>query len=133
MESKILVAIPRVTVAGASGGLARGRCQVDFRPEYLVVPRHIAPWFEIDAVMIGKNSQFHGVGGVPAGVFAGDLEVYDARSDVPETFLKKVALDVPIPVKFDVCRSSDDICILIQNLDACARHFHCVFYGTIVG
>jgi hypothetical protein len=132
MESNIVVAVPRLVVTGNSSSRVEGRCQVVFRPQYLVVPRHIGRWFEIVDVKVGGNSQFHGVGSVPAGCFSGDLDAYDVHSDPPDDFLKKVSLDMPVPLRFDVCRPGDVISVEVANVDASARNFHCAFYGFIV-
>lgn len=112
--------------------MAEGRCSVVFHPRYLVVPKSIAPDFEIVGVRIGGRSQIYGDGTVPAACFAGDLEAYDGRRGFPGTFLERVRLDVPVPLRFDVCRPSDDIVVEVLNLCMMARFFHCVFYGTLV-
>jgi hypothetical protein len=127
-----LVAFPKVVVMGGERGLAKGRCSVVFRPRYLVVPRSIAPDFEIVGVRIGGNLQIYGEGTVPAACFSGDLEAYDGRRGSPGTFLEKVHLDVPLPLIFDVCRPSDEIVVEVLSLNMQTRYFHCVFYGSIV-
>ena len=131
-KRRVLVQIPKATVPGGEEWVLRGRSSVVFRPTHLVVPRHTAPWFDVLDLKIGKNSQFAGEGGVPAACFAGDVDAFSADRDSPSDFLKKVSLDVPLPLGLDTVTPSHDISVRVLNLDACARIFHCVLYGTLV-
>jgi hypothetical protein len=131
--SNILVAVPSLTIGGMSRGEVVGSCQVWFRPRHLVVPRSVAADFDVEGVYVGTQSQFYGGGTVPAELFAGDLEAFDVGEGSPDTFLDKVKLDVPLPLKFDVCRSGVGIRVVFFNRNVMPREFRCAFYGVELG
>lgn len=132
LEHHAVVALPRTVVPGDSVVGVRGRSHCVFRPTHLVVPRSVAPHFEVRDFKVGKNSQFWGEGPVHAECFGGDLDAFSLDRDAPENFLKKVALDVPLPLRLDVCTPDHVLFLEVQNLDSCARNFWAALYGTLV-
>lgn len=57
------------TVAGNSSANINVQPQVIFRPERLVVPSNLAPFFLITDIKVGKNSQLVSTGALPAVMF----------------------------------------------------------------
>jgi len=128
----VVVAAPMIAVRGGEEGTVVTRSRVVFRPTHLVVPRPAAEHFTILDFKIGKNCQFDGSGGVPAGCFSGDLDAYSLDGDHPSEFLKRVKPDVPLALRLDVATPHHDLALRVQNTSCGAQNFHCAIFGILV-
>ena len=88
------------------------RPQVLFRGTRLLVGSSIAPFFVVDDVKVGRNSQFVGTGAQPAEAFR-DTATGD-----------NVALDT--------CRPGVDITLIVTNTDGTAKDFRASLFGDVV-
>lgn len=115
----VVVPVPLTLVRGQESAKIVVRSCCVAQPLYLVVPRSIAPDFQVEDVFVGKNAQFKWEGGVPAEVFAGDVDVLDVESRP----LRTVELDHPVPLKLDVMTPDRDLAIWVRNLNPVGRYF----------
>ena len=97
--------------AGASATLTQ-RPQIIFRPERIVVPAAVAAFFQINDVKVGKNSQLVSAGAIPAATFA------------------ETAFGVRL--KMDTVQVSQDLILLVTNIDVAARRFLAAMIGESV-
>ena len=97
--------------AGASATLTQ-RPQIIFRPERIVVPAAVAAFFQINDVKVGKNSQLVSAGAIPAATFA------------------ETAFGVRL--KMDTVQVSQDLILLVTNIDIAARRFLASMIGESV-
>lgn len=97
--------------AGASATLTQ-RPQIIFRPERIVVPAAVAAFFQINDVKVGKNSQLVSAGAIPAATFA------------------ETAFGVRL--KMDTVQISQDLILLVTNIDIAARRFLASMIGESV-
>ena len=97
--------------AGASATLTQ-RPQIIFRPERIVVPAAVAAFFQINDVKVGKNSQLVSAGAIPAATFA------------------ETAFGVRL--KMDTVQVSQDLILLVTNIDVSARRFLAAMIGESV-
>lgn len=97
--------------AGASATLTQ-RPQIIFRPERIVVPAAVAAFFQINDVKVGKNSQLVSAGAIPAATFA------------------ETAFGVRL--KMDTVQISQDLILLVTNIDVAARRFLAAMIGESV-
>jgi hypothetical protein len=134
MEGNIVVVGLSGVVLGGCRGEVFGSCQVSFRPRSLLVPWNVTADFDVEDIYVGTRRQLYGMGTVPAEVFAGDLGVFDVGGFPPTTFSVKEQLDVPVPLKFDVCGPGVGIRVIIFNRRVLfPRVFRCAFYGVVEG
>tara|TARA_R100001244_G_scaffold132394_1_gene108869 strand:- start:14648 stop:15295 length:648 start_codon:yes stop_codon:yes gene_type:complete len=94
--------------AGASATLTQ-RPQIIFRPERIVVPASLASFFLINDVKVGKNSQLVSAGAIPAATFS------------------ETAFGVRL--KMDTVQISQDLIMLVTNIDVGAQRF----LGAMIG
>lgn len=97
------------TAAGASAS-TRARPQILFRPERLIVASQVAPYFTIDNIIVGKDSQMVSADPVPATAFS------------------EVAVGVRLSLKTAVI--GNDITIQFTNTDTQDRTFRATIIGT---
>jgi hypothetical protein len=88
------------------------RPQVLFRGTRLLVGSSIAPFFVVDDIKVGRNSQFVGTGAQPAEAFR-DTATGD-----------NIALDT--------CRPGVDITLIVTNTDGTAKDFRASIFGDVV-
>lgn len=99
------------TAAGASGS-ATQQPQVTFRPERLVVPSFIAPFFTIDNIIVGKDSQ------TAVGANA-----------VPATMYSEVAVGVRLNLK--TANLGHLVTLAFTNVDTDPHRFRAAIIGTV--
>ena len=99
-------------VAAGATVTVTGSPQTLFRPERLIVPSSIAPFFEISDIVIGNVTQSAAAGRVSA------------------TTYSEVAVGVGL--LFDTAQPGVDIQILVTNTGAEALTFRCVMIGAAV-
>ena len=97
--------------AGATATLTQ-RPQIIFRPERIVVPAAVAAFFQIVDVKVGKDSQLVSAGAIPAATFA------------------ETAFGVRL--KMDTCQISQDLILIVTNIDVAARRFLASMIGESV-
>ena len=97
--------------AGATATLTQ-RPQIIFRPERIVVPAAVAAFFQISDVKVGKNSQLVSAGAIPAATFA------------------ETAFGVRL--KMDTVQVSQDLILIVINIDVAARRFFAAIIGESV-
>ncbi len=126
-----IISLPITTVPGCSDHQILGICLVPFQPKYLIVAKEVARDFTIVNVHFGKYLQLpHGTEEILASLFSSDLEAYKLNhSDNAQTTLEQINLDVPLPIKFDVCHTNTIISVRVRNICPAARNFACAFYG----
>jgi hypothetical protein len=88
------------------------RPQVLFRGTRLLIGSSIAPFFVVEDVKVGRNSQFVGTGAQPAEAFR-DTATGD-----------NVALDT--------CKPGVDITLIVTNVDGTAKDFRASLFGDVV-
>ena len=120
--SNYFLGLPQTTIPGLSTYNVIGRPQTDFEPQYIVIPRSLAPHFLIVDIKIGKESQFVSEAPIPAEIFSGDVVILKDQQI-------NVVSDLPLRMKMDKCRVGYVVCVTIQNLDACAKWFS----GVVIG
>lgn len=97
--------------AGATATLTQ-RPQIIFRPERIVVPAAVAAFFQINDVKVGKNSQLVSSGAIPAATFS------------------ETAFGVRL--KLDTVQVSQDLILIVVNIDVAARRFLAAIIGESV-
>lgn len=97
--------------AGATATLTQ-RPQIIFRPERIVVPAAVAAFFQISDVKVGKNSQLVSAGAIPAATFS------------------ETAFGVRL--KMDTVQISQDLILIVVNIDVAARRFLAAMIGESV-
>ncbi len=97
--------------AGATATLTQ-RPQIIFRPERIVVPASVAAFFQISDVKVGKNSQLVSSGAIPAATFS------------------ETAFGVRL--KLDTVQISQDLILIVINIDVAARRFLASIIGESV-
>lgn len=97
--------------AGATATLTQ-RPQIIFRPERIVVPAAVAAFFQIQDVKVGKNSQLVSAGAIPAATFS------------------ETAFGVRL--KMDTVQISQDLILIVVNIDVAARRFLASMIGESV-
>lgn len=97
--------------AGATATLTQ-RPQIIFRPERIVVPASVAAFFTIQDVRVGKNSQLVSAGAIPAATFS------------------ETAFGVRL--KLDTVQISQDLILIVVNIDVAARRFLAAIIGESV-
>jgi len=101
-----------VAVAINASATLTARPQVTFRPERLMVPSFIAPFFTVDNIIVGKDSQT-AVGASP----------------VPATMYSEVAVGARLNLK--TANLGHDVTLLVTNVDPAAAHrFRAGMIGT---
>jgi len=114
-------------VAGGGGVVvATAMPDVVLVPRYLVVPRDVAPDFQVLGVKTGDHSWLGCSGPIPAAVFGGDVEVTALGDEsVPRP-------DLPLPVRACACKPGQAIEITVRNTCASARNFSGAVVGRLV-
>ena len=102
------------SLAIAAGGTVNiiERPQVPFRPERLIVPSTFAPFFVINDIKVGKNSQFANSTPVPAVMF---------QEDATNT-----------PLGLDTAQVSQDVALIVQNISGAPADFRAGIIGPAV-
>lgn len=98
------------TAAGLAGNVQQ-QPQVTFRPERLIVPSYLAPFFTIDNIIVGKDSQ-SAVGNNP----------------VPASTYSEVAVGVRLNLK--TANLGHLITLAFTNVDTDPHHFRASLIGT---
>lgn len=97
-------------IAGGAAGAVTQQPQVTFRPERLVIPSFIAPFFTIDNIIVGKDSQ------TAVGI-----------NPVPATTYSEVAVGVRLNLK--TANLGHLVTLSFTNVDADPH----IFQGAIIG
>jgi hypothetical protein len=88
------------------------RPQVVFRGERLIIPSNIAPFFLIQNIVVGKDSQQVAPGAVPAIAFS--------------------EVGVGVRLKLDTAQPGIDISLVVQNISGVVQDFAAALIGTVV-
>lgn len=99
-------------VVAATLAVVSSQPQVVFRPDRLVVPASIAPYFLINDVKIGKNSQLISSTAIPAQAFAQD--------------------GTGVGLKMDTAQVSQLISLTVYNVDGADHRFFAAMLGPAV-
>jgi hypothetical protein len=119
------VPFQKISLVGAGIGSVTATPPPNVRLLYLVVPKLVAPDFELVSVRVGRNSQFASSGEVPADVFSGDLELW---GEPPERKVRSVVMDFPIALDLEDPKGQE-VEITVRNLHPCSRNFAAVMFG----
>jgi hypothetical protein len=119
----LIVPFPITTILGCNTASVVARCDHPVRPRYIAVPRHVADDFVITDIKVGRTSQLHSDGAIPAGTLAGDLDAVVADDSETE-FLTKTNLSAP-PLDMDLGTTIE---LFVQNIHACAKNFYAVAF-----
>lgn len=103
------------TVAAGASEVITFRPQVLFRGTRLIIPDAIAPFFTIDDIKIGNQSQFAASGAVPAAAFGESVN----SSGRPNLVMKTAQV-------------SQDIVMTITNRSGAAAQFRAALFGDAV-
>lgn len=105
----------RSTAAIAAGAQATitTRPQTLYRPERLVVPASIAPFFTIDDIKVGNRSQFPSAEPLPA-------EMFTQQADA-------------VTLRLDTVNPAIDLILVVTNISGGAQDFRAGFIGRAVG
>jgi hypothetical protein len=127
-QPMVIVPFRRESVPGNTDVLMSTICHAAVRPRYLVIPRSVAPDFEIHDIKVGMNSQFLAEGIVPASIFAGDADAVGADAD-EQDFLRRAQLEVPLPLDLSSAWAGTLITLRMRNISPSARYFYATIFG----
>ena len=99
-----------ITAVPASGSIQVGvQPQVIFRPERIVIPSNLGPYFMLTDIKVGKDSQLVSPGAIPAVVFAENA--------------------FGVRLKMDTAQIAQFITLLVTNISSGPQNF----MGAIIG
>lgn len=104
---------PGTPVAAGAQAQITTRPQVLYRPERLVVPASIAPFFTIDDIRVGNRSQFPSAEPLPA-------EMFTQQADA-------------VTLRLDTVNPAIDLILVVTNISNAAQDFRAGFIGRAVG